>query len=201
MVFTFVRRSDRKGPTIPGSMLVLFVWMCAQLSRSRGASRRRKRAKSSHVPPVAEWRFVDDFPIHKPYQTDLWSQSLCASTRLIIYTASSLPHCAKEGTCESRRRSFCRSAPHHETVLARARGQYEAAERANGVGSRTLPDFVETRLKYEHTTLRWIEMSLDRCAKAAPTEPQLRKPAWQGLSSYVALLSAPLISKNLEDSC
>lgn len=50
---------------------------------------------------------------------------------------------------------------YRETVFARALGQFEAAERADEVGTRTLPALVEARLKYEETTLRWIEKSFD----------------------------------------
>lgn len=49
---------------------------------------------------------------------------------------------------------------HRETVVARGRGQFEAAEQ-NEVGSRTLRDLVEAKLKYEDATLRWVEKSFD----------------------------------------
>ena len=48
-----------------------------------------------------------------------------------------------------------------ETVEARTREQFEAAEREYEAGTRTLPDLVEARLKYEDTTLRRIAMSFD----------------------------------------
>jgi outer membrane protein TolC len=48
-----------------------------------------------------------------------------------------------------------------ETVEARTREQFEAAEQEFEAGTRTLPDLVEARLKYEDSTLRRIEVTFD----------------------------------------
>lgn len=112
-------------------------------------------AESSHRLPIAEWQIADEFSTYT---------SLCAATRLSIYNACSLPHCAKEevDVRVTTLRILSLGAPpkYRETVFARSLGQFEAAEQ-NEVGSRTLRDFVEAKLKYEDTTLRWVEKSFD----------------------------------------